>query len=408
MPMLFRRSQFWSLPLLFGIVACSCFLGQSAGNDAYQTKRQKALELFVQGHRLEALPLLEELNQKDPKDEEVAVALAASLVDHAATLSNTQEATKERLRARDLLERSQSTSPLAENLLQLLQQMPDSGAIHFSDNPAAEQAMRAGEAAFSLRNFDEAIKQYSRALEIEPKNYAAALFIGNTYDKKDDFARAATWYEHAIRLDPNIETAYRYYADMLAKQGEMARARTMLIHAVVAEPYNRIVWRELRAWATINNTRINEVYAGVPVSALKKDAQPPATKPEQPQDVADAWRAYLAVRSEWRSGSKFKERFPQEAGYRHTLAEESEALAATVAVAEKLKGDKRTAELVLKDPGLLLLMKLHHAGLLNAYVLFSLGDAGTAKDYSAYRAAHRDKLEEYMDKFVVPPAPARP
>lgn len=399
----FCHSQAWRLVLLLSLLASPCLKGQSSGNDAYQATRHKAMELFAQGHRLEALPLLEDLNQKDPKDQEVAVALAASLVDHAATLSDPQAAAKERLRARDLLEKSESTSPLAENLLQLLQQMPESGAIHFSDNPAADEAVRAGEAAFSLRNFDEAIKDYSRALEIEPKNYSAALFIGNTYDKKNDFAQAAKWYERAIGLDPNIETAYRYYADMLAKQGEMARARALLIHAAVAEPYNRIVWRELKAWAAINNTQINSVYAGVPVSALKKNAQTPAAK-----DASSAWQAYLAVQSEWRNGNKFKEHFPQEPGYRHTLAEESEALNAAVATAEKLNEDKRTAELVAKDPGLLLLLKLHDAGLLQAYVLFSLGDAGIAKDYSAYREAHRSKLEEYMDKFVVPPAPAGP
>lgn len=408
--MLFRYSQAWRLVLLLSLLASPCFRGQSSGNDAYQATRHKATELFAQGHRLEALPLLEDLNQKDPKDQEVAVALAASLVDHAATLSDPQAAAKERLRARDLLEGSESTSPLAENLLQLLRQMPESGAIHFSDNPAADQAMRAGEAAFSLRNFDEAIKDYSRALEIEPKNYSAALFIGNTYDKKNDFVHAGKWYERAIVLDPNIETAYRYYADMLAKQGEMARARAMLIHAAVAEPYNRIVWRELRAWAAINNTQINSVYAGVPVSAIKKDAQNPGAKPkqQQPQDASSAWQAYLAVQAEWRNGGKFKEHFPHETGYRHTLAEESEALNAAVATAEKLKDAKRTAELAAKDPGLLLLLKLHAAGLLQAYILFSLGDAGIAKDYSAYREGHRDKLEEYMDKFVVPPTPTKP
>jgi tetratricopeptide (TPR) repeat protein len=401
--MLLRRLQAWHLVLLFSLSAPSCIPGQTTGDEAYQAKRHKAVELFVQGQRLEALPLLEELNQKRPEDEEVVVALAASLVDHAATLSDPQAAAKERLRARDLLERSGSTSPLAENLLQLLRQMPESGALHFSGNPAAEQAMQAGEAAFSLRNFDEAIKQYSRALEIEPKNYSAALFIGNTYDKKNDFAQAGKWYERAIHLDPNIETAYRYYADMLAKQGQMARARAMLIHAAVAEPYNRIVWRELRAWAAINNTEINSVYAGIPASALKNG---PAAKPEQPpQDSSAAWRAYFSVQAEWRSGSRFKQRFPQEPGYRHTLAEESEALHAVVAAAQKLQDDKRTADLVAKDTGLLLLMKLHHAGLLDAYVLFSLGDDGIAKDYSGYRAAHREKLEEYMDKFVVPPSP---
>jgi hypothetical protein len=38
-------------------------------------------------------------------------------------------------------------------------------------------------------------------------------------------------------------------------------------------------------------------------------------------------------------------------------------------------------------------------------VLFFVGDAVIARDYAAYRARNREKLGEYMDKFVVPPAP---
>ena len=97
-----------------------------------------------------------------------------------------------------------------------------------------------------------------------PRNYTAALFIGNAYDKQNQFAPGAEWYERALQLDPNIETAYRYYADMLARNGEMAKSRAMLIQAAVAEPYNRIVWRELHAWAALNHTEINFVYAGIP------------------------------------------------------------------------------------------------------------------------------------------------
>ena len=170
------------------------------------------------------------------------VALAACLVEHAATLQDQQAAGKERLRARDLLDTAWdlgNNSTLAMNLSQLLKQLPESGAIKFSDNPQAEQFMRAGEAAFSRRDFDEALKDYSKALELEPTNYSAALFTGNTYDRKNDFAKAAEWYERAIHLDPNVETAYRYYADMLARQGDMAKARAMLIQAAVAEPYNQ-------------------------------------------------------------------------------------------------------------------------------------------------------------------------
>jgi hypothetical protein len=62
---------------------------------------------------------------------------------------------------------------------------------------------------------------------------------------------------------------------------------------------------------------------------------------------------------------------------------------------------------VTGDPTAGLLLKLFVAGLIEPYVLFSLGDDGIAKDYIAYQAKNRAKLEDYMDRFVIPPAPAR-
>lgn len=370
-----------------------------------QANRQRALALFSEGKRLEALPLLENAAKKEPKDAEVLVALAASLVEHAATLNEPEAAAKERFRARDLVQKGWelgNTSPLAENLRQLLGELPASGAIKFSDNPAVERAMDAGEAAFARRDFDEALKDYAMALEIEPTNYAAALFTGNTYDKRNDFTKAGDWYERAMRLDPNVETAYRYYADMLARQGDMAKARSMLIQAAVAEPYNKIVWREIRAWSIINQTAFTLVYVPVPLPPEADSAGA-----ERSQGISSAWRAYYAVKSDWRKGGRFQKQFPLETEYRHSLPEESEALDAAAKVLEKLKEDKKGAELVAADPVAGLLLKLHEAGLIDAYVLFSLGDDEIAKDYKAYRTKNRDKLEAYMDKFVMPPAPAR-
>ena len=399
------RLRKWRSPLLIlflGLSVAPCMTAQAGADTAYQVKRQKAGELFSQGKRLEAVPLLEELVRADPKDDEMLVALAACLVEHAATLTDPAVAGKERLRARDLLDQAWdlgNASPLAMNLSQLLKQLPESGAIKFSDNPQAEQFMRAGEAAFSRRDFDEALKDYSKALELEPTNYSAALFAGNTYDRKNEFAKGAEWYERAIQLDPNVETAYRYYADMLARQGNMVQARDMMIQAAVAEPYNRIVWRELHAWASLNDTDINTVFIAVP--------PPPENLPgvnQQPPQLSAIWQAYYAARANWQKGEEFKKRFPEEKEYRHSLPEESEALTASAKVVEKIKEDKKAAELLTNDAALSLLLRLHDAGLIESYVLFSLGDAGVARDYAAYRAKNRKKLEEYMDKFVVPPA----
>jgi tetratricopeptide (TPR) repeat protein len=379
-------------------------MAQANPDASDQAERQKAEALFAQGKRLEALPLLEDLVPKNPNDNELLVELAAALVDHALTLTDKDAAAKERFRARDLVQKAWelgNTSPLEENLRQLLSELPANGAIKFSDNPAVDKIILVGESAFSRRDFDEALKDYAKALKLEPTNYSATLFTANTYDRKNNFTKAGEWYERAIKLNPNMETAYRYYADMLARDGDMAKARTMLIRAAVAEPYNKIVWREIRAWAIINNTAFNIVYVGVPIL--------PRHDPNgrQSQDVSSAWQAYYSVKAGWQKGGRFQKEFPRETEYRHSLPEESEALTGAAKVLENLKVDKKDREMVTDNPSAGLLLKLYEAGLIDPYVLFSLGDDGIAKDYIAYRARNRAKLEDYMDKFVMPPAPAR-
>jgi tetratricopeptide (TPR) repeat protein len=267
-----------------------------------QAKRQKAAALFGQGKRLEALPLLEEVVQQNPKDDEMLVALAASLIDYAATVTDHDAAAKERFRARDLVQKAWAlgnTSLLAENLRQLLRELPANGALIFSDDSAVQQVMLRGEAAFSRRDYNEALNAYAKALDLEPTNYPATLFTANTYDRKNDLVKAAAWYERAIHLSPNVETAYRYYADMLAKARDFGKARTMLIRAAVAEPYNKIVWREIRAWATINNTAFNIVYVAVPPPPKNDD---PIANAEDSPSRSSAWREYRSVRARVRGG----------------------------------------------------------------------------------------------------------
>jgi Flp pilus assembly protein TadD len=397
-------------PLVFRANAAELDAALAKPDASDQQKRQQAVTLFSQGKRLEALPLLEELVQKNPRDAELLVALGASLIEHAATLDDQDAAAKERFRARDLIQKAWqlgNSSPLAENLRQLLQELPANGAIRFSDNPAVEQVMNAGEAAFARRDFDEALTIYAKALELEPTNYSATLFTANAYDRKNDFARASQWYERAMRLDPDIETSFRYYADMLARQGDMAKARSMLIHAAVAEPYNKIVWREIRAWALINKTAFNLVYLPIPRVAKDGSIETANRDSEQPPQPVSAWQAYHSVIAEWRRGGKFEKQFPHVTAYRHSLAEESEALTAAARVLQTLGQDEKSAELVEGNPVAALLLKLYEADLIDPYVLFSLGDDGIARDYIGYRTLNRAKLEAYMDKFVMPALPGQ-
>jgi hypothetical protein len=74
---------------------------------------------------------------------------------------------------------------------------------------------------------------------------------------------------------------------------------------------------------------------------------------------------------------------------------------------QRFRATNDGAQAVSADPIAPLLLRLYEAGLLDAYVLFSLGDDGIVKDYTAYRAQHRDKLDAYLDRFVMPQVAAR-
>lgn len=394
------------LVLCIGIAANSTRLSAQTGGQA--TTRERAFELFKQEKHLEALPLFEELALKSPDDRDVLLGLGVCLVAESSTLEDEDAAAKERIRARQVLLKARklgNTAPLLENMLQTI---PEDGVVKYEKTPA-DQAMRAAEAAFARRDFEEAIKNYTKVLEYDPKNYGAVLFIGDSYFAARDWTKAGEWYQKAIDLDPNKETAHRYYGDMLLKNGEIEKSRARFIQGVIAEPYNPITWRALQAWATSNKLQLNRVHLDTPnnVSQTGEKNITVTLDPKEPEETSSIWLMYGLTKANWH-GDEFKKHFPAEKQYRHSLAEEADALttAATVwtEVNESDKKKKKKAPAAPKDPNLILLLKLYQAKMIEPYVLLNAADEGIAQDYAGYREKNRDKLEQYLSEFVVPSA----
>ncbi len=111
-------------------------------------------------------------------------------------------------------------------------------------------------------------------------------------------------------------------------------------------------------------------------------------------DGSFAWIAYGAARSSWRK-EKFAKTFPNEKRYRHSLQEEADALRSVLAIAT---GDKQAKKL---STSLAKLKKLNDEGLLEAYILMALADEGIAADHPAYLRQNRDKLRQYVTKYVL-------
>ncbi len=400
-----RRANLLPVVLLtaLGLALNPCLYGQNNSGDA---TRKKAFELFQQDKHLEALPLFEELALKSPDDRDVLLGLGLCLVAEAATLEDQDAATRERLRARQALVKAKKLGKNSALLENVLQTIPEDGVVKYANTPA-DQAMRAAEAAFSRRDFDEAIKNYSKVLEYDPKNYDAVLFMGDTYYAKKDWTQAGVWYQKAIDLDPNRETAHRYYGDMLLKNGEVSNSRTRFIQAVVAEPYNPITWRGLKYWADANKLELKRVHIDVPNNVTQKDAKniTITIDPKEPEETSSVWLIYGLSKANWH-GDEFKKHFPEEKQYRHSLLEETDALTAAAALWTESSSDKKKkASSLPKDPNLITLLKLHQAKMIEPYILLNAADEGIAQDYAGYREKNRDKLVQYLSEFVVPPAP---
>jgi tetratricopeptide (TPR) repeat protein len=403
------RANRWQRAGLVALVTIALVSGsaraQTTSGDDFATERAKAMALAKQQNWLGALPLFEDLAQKNPKDAVVLERLAQCLISHAAILQDPAAAGKDRIRAKALLQTARELgdhSQLAENLLDALKALPSNGDVKFAENGEANAAMKAGEAAFAKQDFDEAIKNYSHALELDPQSYWAALFVGDSYFAAKKFLQAGEWYDRAAQIDPNRETAYRYHADMVTKQGECGDARSLNIAAIVAEPYNAIPWRGLAAWANACHVKLQRVHieTGAGATPNGENKVSITMNPDQPAEIGAVWLGYSGTRALWQQ-ERFKKQFPQAAQYRHTSAEETDALTTAAKVAEEAT-EKSPNGAVAKDANMQLLLRLYHAQMIEPYVLLNGADPGIALDYATYRATNRAKLVEYLNEIVVP------
>jgi tetratricopeptide (TPR) repeat protein len=379
------------LLLLVLLTACAS-QPQERTQLSWDATRMRADAYYNQGQILDALPLYEELQKKEPKNTYYAARVAWCLLVQFESLPTGKERTAGVARAKAAAERAKALgddSDLTRTVLERVNS-PDALQNH------KDAKLQAAEALFARGDMDGALAAYQEIAAEDPKSYAAHLFAGDVYFVKHNYAQAGEWFAKAIALSPNIETAYRYWGDALMAAGDSEAALSKFIDAVVAEPYDRKPWVGLSQWAKKNSATLSPPQITIPTSVSGKDGKTinvDAKALDQPE-TAGVWLAYAAARSNWQSES-FKKTFPEEKEYRHSLAEEVMAFRVALQVVGELQGAE------IKDAGLKQIAQLEKDGMLEAYVLISRPDDGIARDYDTYRNEHRDVLRNYVQKYVV-------
>jgi len=354
--------------------------------------KKKVGKLLEQTKYTEAAPLLEKIVAAEPDDPDNHYYLAAALLGLAATAKDENARRQINLRARSEFIKAKELGSRQPNIDAMIQMIPADGGTSgsFSSNTDAEKLMSEGEKAFSRGQLDDAFKDYQKALALDPKLYYAALFSGDVKMQQNNLAQAEVWYQRAIQIDPYKETAYRYSATPLMKQEKYDEALARYIEAYITEPYNRFTTAGLVQWARATKNTLAHPNVEIPTD-LEFDEKGDA----QLTDIDPVVIVYAATRSAWHK-EKFRQTFPNASRYRHTLAEEADALRSVIASATA----KSSAKTDAADPSLLRLKKLDNEGLLEAYILLARHDAGIRQDHPSYLHANRDKLRRYMTDYV--------
>ena len=366
-------------------------------------ERRRAFQLYKEAKFTEALPLFEKLAAAHPEDAEVAEHFAILVTTQAIYLKDPEARKQARLRGRELLLKAQKLGANTPLVQSLLDDITPEGDIGFSAKKDVDEAMREGEAAFAKADFPKAIEMYQRALLLDPKLYAAALFIGDVYFKTADQNKAGEWFARAIEIDPDRETAYRYWGDSLMKQGRVSEAAEKFVEAYIAEPYSRLARAGFIQYAERVNVALAHPRVELPASVKKKSENETTItldadmlKKDDKSGSSAAWLMYSLVRANW-AGSEFLKQHPNEKTYRHSLKEEAAAMRSALKALDEQKGVK--PENV--DPSLRVIRKLDKEGLLEAYILLAMPDEGIAQDFAPYRKSNIENLRRYVKQYVL-------
>ena len=105
-------------------------------------------------------------------------------------------------------------------------------------------------------NFELAIKDYTKAIDLEPSYGPSYIRLGNVLDQQGDLDRAIQYYNKAIELDPDHPIAYRNRAGTYTKKGEVDKAiadytKVIGLHPLIKDTYYFLgeVYMQIGNWS---------------------------------------------------------------------------------------------------------------------------------------------------------------
>lgn len=378
---------------LFVLLAFAHVVSAQVAKPTLEAERAKAMSFVDANRYLDAFPILEKIAPQLPNDVEVWTHYGVALASRSGTITDAAQRKAERKKAYDALSKARQLGTDNVIALSILDQLPPDGGDDdnlSSMDPRVERALREGEGFFGRGEYDKAFLSYEKAYKIDPKNYEAILFMGDSLYAQKKFAESEPWFAKAAAVAPDREMAYRFWGDALLAQNKTKEATEKFIDAFIADPYTRNAWDNINKLTQKAGKQFDVMgifppgtddFGGISVDVTKlSDA-----------DGTGLWRKYLETRDAWKK-TVFKQR-NLDAPYRRSVKEESAALRA---VADAGRAAIKSGSLKNPHHSIANLIELADSDFLESYIFVFLSDQEIAQDFDAYRQANREKLRRFF------------
>jgi tetratricopeptide (TPR) repeat protein len=112
----------------------------------------------------------------------------------------------------------------------------DSSDSATADPTGAAFMLREGNRLFQEQKYNEAIEAYSRAINLDPKNFEAYYYRGICYGSMENYEQAIEDYSHVIELNPDFVVVYANRGHSYMNLGDYGQSVEDLLIAVKAMP----------------------------------------------------------------------------------------------------------------------------------------------------------------------------
>ena len=255
----------------------------------------------------------------------------------------------------------------------------------YRTSPQAEEAMRAGESAFTRKDFPLAIQHYTRAAEIDPKYAAAILYIGDAYFAMEQYGDAEKYFRKATQIDPMLTQAWRFLADTLNRLGRRADAEAAALGAIAARP------SEVPSWAWLAQTRSPQ---GLRSFALQRGADVDVAGGKislDPSGVGTFWMSFGISRI-------------AQDKHLSVFGAELAAWETAFKIDAELAGKDKAVE---NDAGLRQMRQFFRDGNLKPALFLLLYRDAYRADFEAWKLANPGAIKRFIDQYELQPVAAK-